>query len=119
MSKVYVVNFQGHNIHMAKRYGDVVYLTTGNVNPFTTDRHLMNIAQQLIGADENDYFLLSGTPSLVFMTAVLLVVKAISPINILLWNAKKGDYELRRLHLNTIKEMLKEVKDGRSDSAED
>ena len=72
----------------------------------------MNLADKLKDADSKDYFLLSGTPSLVFMVAVLLVIKAIDPISILLWNAKKGDYELRRLHLETLDKMVKEVKDG-------
>ena len=97
---------------MARKYGDLVFLTKGNINPFSTDRNTLGIAEKLQSLDEDDYFLLSGTPSLVFCTAIVACVKGLKQFNLLLWNTKTGDYELRRLHLDNIKELIKEVKIG-------
>jgi len=108
MSKVYVVNYAGHNVHQAKKYGELVFVTEGRVDIFNTDRNVADIAKKLVNYTDDDYILLSGSPLLVFILTLICAVKADS-YKLLLYNCKKGDYELRTVFKHNIIEVIKEV----------
>jgi len=108
MSKVYVINYSGHNIHMAEKYGELVILTEGRVNIFNTDRNIIEIAEAM-PLTEHDYILISGSPVISFIVAMVASYLGLGIIQLLIYNCKKGDYELRRIFTKNIERVIKEV----------
>ena len=104
MSKVYVVNYSGHNVFLANKFGKLVYLTEGWVDTFKTDRVKYEIAKGLINFAKDDYILLCGSPVLNVIAVVVALAKA-GECNMLLYNAKQEGYEVRGISLTNI-EML-------------
>lgn len=61
LSKVFIVNKAGHDFSSATKYGELVPVTTGNMNIFRPDRGLYQIQNILEEFDPMlDYLLLSG-----------------------------------------------------------
>lgn len=61
LSKVFIVNRAGHDFSSAAKYGELVSVTTGNMNIFRPDRGLYQIQKILEEFNpEFDYLLLSG-----------------------------------------------------------
>lgn len=108
MNKVYVCNYAGHNIHLAERYGELVILTEGKVNIFNTDRLLNELAQKLKDYKKQDYILLSGSPVIVFLISLVLSHK-VDEFNMIIYNTKLGDYEIRRVFAKNIRYAVEEV----------
>lgn len=94
---VWLVNEGGHDgYHKAERFGRIIALTSGNVNPFALDRHLVNIGQRLSMAKENDYIALSGLAILNALVVSIMLTK-FDKVNMLQWSTQKGTYVKLRL----------------------
>ncbi len=93
MSKVWIVNYAGHDYRDAERFGELTNLTEGTINPLRVDRLMVSMAYG-IGklADESDFLLISGTPTLNALAAMLWL-RRFNSINLLQWNAQTKRYE--------------------------
>ncbi len=92
MSKVYIVNFAGHNYEQAEEYGEIVPVTIGYISMGSLDRILFDVITGLKNSTPEDWLLPSG------LIAVNLIAGAIwmrmhGKIKILLWDrkSKKGE----------------------------
>lgn len=110
-NKVFVVNHSGHNIRIAEKYGEIHILSKGKVNIFQTDRLQCEFASILKDFTSEDYLLLSGSPVLNIIAT--LVAFCVSPlVQVLIYNVKSLEYEIRTLSLENIKQVVKEVING-------
>ena len=90
---VWVVNYGGHNYaEAAERFGRLIPLTTGSVNPFNPDRLAVNISEKIKVADVMDYVLISGAPILNGIVMMLWLLK-FRNINILQWSNRDKEYK--------------------------
>jgi hypothetical protein len=72
MTKVFVVSKYNNDISGAEKFGEVVELTTGAINPFALDRLAWTISGPLQDFSEDDYFLLTGPGSGYIIGGILL-----------------------------------------------
>lgn len=91
MPKVFIVNQAGHDFDKAKKFGELVYVTTGNINVFRPDRTFFSIKESLSKFTKDDYLLLSGN-TFGNVLAALAAVENINKINLLVYDAKNLDY---------------------------
>jgi len=101
MSRVFVVNYGGHDLSDAYRFTsgrdkDIVYLTTGNVNVFNTDRIITEIIRKLEDFEENDFLLFCGY-AILSSIAMAHLLQRFHAVKILLFNAKKREYIVRHI----------------------
>jgi hypothetical protein len=115
MSRVFVVNFSGHNIYPAKQYGDIVVLTEGKANIFNVDRMKYDFLVEMKDITKDDYILLAGSPILNALACMISMHK-IGECNVLIYDAKDGVYAKRNItekSIFEIGELVKEQKDGK------
>jgi hypothetical protein len=99
---VWLVNRSGHGgYHKAERFGRIVDLTSGNVNPFAVDRTAFHFNQLLGMAEKDDYLAISGL-ALLNMIAFGILMEKFDKVNVLQWARHKQDYVL----LHITKEMV-------------
>lgn len=89
--RVFVVNLGYHDFSPAKRFGDLVPCTKGNIDLRQTDRIEAQIQTVLNESDEDDYLLVSGSPILVAL-AVGYWFRLHRTCNLLFWDSMLGDY---------------------------
>ncbi|NOY61012.1 MAG: hypothetical protein GXO75_19045 [Calditrichaeota bacterium] len=97
--RVFVLNYQGHDLSDAERFGKLVPLTHGNQPVFDTDRLLWTLRQRLEMNDfrpQQDYILLSGGGVLHFLIGAIL--SEYEKVNVLIWNAKTRHYVQREVN---------------------
>ena len=94
--KVYVVNNSGHNFTAAERYGKLVYLTSGKINIFATDRLIQELKGKLKGAEKGDFLLLSGYALLNIIVFNILMHKH-GRVSVLIYDFHKREYVRRDL----------------------
>lgn len=109
---VFAMNYAGHNMTDAERFGRIVKLTTGNVDIFETDRLTFQLCEDLTENEydpETDHLLLSGSP---VITAIVvgLITRMYNPdvINLLLWRADDKLYVPRQINLKEYPNAQKE-----------
>lgn len=64
MRKVYVTNRGGHDYSAAKRYGELVYLTEGEIPRYNTSQMFRAIEGVLKDSEQDDYILLTSLTTL-------------------------------------------------------
>lgn len=111
MGKVRIINLAGHDFSQAEKWGELVAVTTGNLNIFRPERDLYNITEQLKDFDEEeDYLLLSGNVLANWMVAaVLFCVNKVTTLNLLIYDAKNHCYLEHTIYLD--KNSLKFLRD--------
>ena len=107
MSKVYIVNYGGHDMTAAYKFtkngdDDLVYVTSGNINVFNTDRVIKELIFKLRDFTPDDFLLFCGYGVLGAMCFAHLMLR-FEMIKTLIFNAKTREYVVR--HLNR-KELL-------------
>lgn len=90
---VWLVNEGGHPYEDAKRFGRIMPITTGSVNPFNPDRLMVNISTRLRVADEEDFVAISGSPILNAL-CVAMWLRRFRRVNILQWSHRDKEYKL-------------------------
>lgn len=88
---VWLVNEGGHNYASLEKFGRVMPLTRGSVNPFNLDRQMVHLGPRLQSASEDDYVAVSGLPILNALVMAMWLVK-FPKINLLQWSMKKEEY---------------------------
>jgi len=87
--KVYIVNRGKHDYSKAKRWGRLVTLTRGRLEPTDSMRIYSQINSMLKASTVDDYLLMSGLV-LANMIAAAIFVKKHGRLNLLIY--KDGDY---------------------------
>lgn len=94
-SRVFVVNFGGHDLEAAKEHGDLEVLTTGKVNIFATDRLTAELKEKLASFDNSkDSVLLSGA-ILINVLVVDILKEKFDKVNVLIYNFRNSAYTIR------------------------
>lgn len=103
---VWVVNKAGHDYSDAERYGELKALTLDSINPLAVDRLANHLARGIARfARPEDYVLVSGTPVITGLTFTLWLSR-FDELQLLQWNAKAREYELRVVTQNQLSNLL-------------
>ena len=92
--KVFITNMGYHDFSKAKRFGDIVPCTKGDVDLLHTDRIEARIQTVLDDSEDTDYLLISGHQLLVAL-CIGYWFRLHRTVNILYWDALVGDYLVR------------------------
>ena len=92
--KVFIVNRRGHDFSRARRFGELVYMTEGLIDPAGTSHMYRTFSEALSSSSSNDLLL---TTSLTQMNVVAGCIFAMlhKRLNLLIWLG--GDYVIREL----------------------
>lgn len=104
MSKVYVVSQFNNDVSHAAKFGEIVDLTDGAINPFALDRLAWTIAGPLRDFTEDDYFLLTG-PGSGYIIGGILLFSRFNSLNCLRYDSYIQDYVPIRINLDDIPEL--------------
>ncbi len=92
MSRVFVINAYGNPIESAARFGKIVELTEGTINPFAVDRLAWTLAPGLADFDnEEDYLMLTG-PGSGYMVVASMLFSRFNRIKCLRYESSIRDY---------------------------
>ncbi len=100
MPRVYIPNKSSHNYEMAKQYGELVYVTEGNVNRYATNKLYRQVSEALADSSPDDYIVITGLPELqIILTSCF--VRRHGKLNLLLFQSREGKvhYVVRELVL--------------------
>lgn len=104
MPKVYLINDGGHDFSDAKRFGEVVVCTSGEVDRWDVSQMYRRLATAMKDSEPEDYLLLTSLTSLCSVACSIFAVKH-NRLQLLLF--KDGRYVERTLlldKLNTTKD---------------
>jgi hypothetical protein len=110
--RVFVTNFAGHDFAAAKPYGEIYWITKGYVSFQSLDRVKFLITEQVLLSDSEDWLLLSGTP-LISVIAALVWYAIHKKVKLLVFD-KKDDGKYRELIISeaNIGDLLKVIPEG-------
>jgi len=101
MRKIYIVNYGPHMSEalekLKKDYNyDLIILTEGNVNIFSTDRLSYDIENKIkeTNPSDKDYLLLGGN-NVINTIAALIFYENVGKVNFLIYDAKNKEYVKR------------------------
>lgn len=104
--KVYIANKSYHDYSYAKRFGELVYLTTRNINPIDTSSMVRLVDENLSNSLPDDKILITG---LTIFNSIMTsyFARKHSRLNLLLFkrNKKKGgkgEYVLREIMFDNL-----------------
>lgn len=120
MSKVWIVNYAGHDYSDATRFGELDFITKGYVSRGSLDRLLYGVAESVARSEPSDWFLPSGMILLNVLAAVLWV-KRHGKIKILSWDEKDREYkpmEVSPSQMDLLLSTLGESSDERDSSSQ-
>lgn len=93
---VYIVNKSSHDFSDAKRFGQLVYITEGNVNPFNVNKMVRQIKESFATARPHDYILVTSL-TVLCCAACAVFAEKFGRLNLLLF--KDGKYIERKITL--------------------
>ena len=95
MSKVFVVNKSNHDFSAARKYGDLVFLSEGPMNRYSTNNMMRTFTERMKNSTVNDYIV---PCSLNVMNSIACAIFAHKhgALNLLLF--KQGSY-IERNHI--------------------
>ena len=93
MTTVWVPNDSTHDFDPAKEYGEIIYLTRGRINRFSTSKLYREFVDKMKDSTEKDYLILTGLTMLNVLAAAILVLKY-KRLNLLIYKTTgvKGGY---------------------------
>src|SRR6266480_5307287 len=89
---VWLINEGGHDYKDAERFGRLMPITTGTVNPFNPDRLMVMVSHRLRVAAQEDYLVISGSPVLCAL-AMTMWLRRFKLCNTLLWSHRDSAYK--------------------------
>lgn len=122
MSRVWIVNFAGHDYSDAEKWGEIRPVTIGYVGQGSFDRLLYDVVNGLKDSQPDDWMLPSGL-TILNVIAAAVWLKMHGELRILVFDrkAEKSDYRELKLtssHLEYLIGSLASVNKARSDSTE-
>ena len=88
---VWLVNKGGHDYSSLAKWGRVIPMTTGAVNPFNPDRLMVSLAHHVSMAKMEDHIAISGLPILNALVLVLWLEK-FPEARLLQWSIRADSY---------------------------
>ena len=101
MPRIYITNRGGHDFSAAKRYGDFIFMSEGEQNPFQVAKISREQAEFLQDSSPEDYILISGLPITTAIAAMILGRKH-GRVNFLQHNARTGKYRSRTVLVDDL-----------------
>ena len=99
MSRVFVVA-KSHDCSDAKLYGELVYLTSGVLNPYAVSLMASRLEEKLKYSQPTDWLLLNGLPTAQALAVGILAAKH-GRVRLLMF--RKGKYVEREVTFNITK----------------
>jgi hypothetical protein len=95
MTKVFVVNKSNHDFSDAEKYGELIFMSEGIVNRFSTNNMIRQFQESMANSTEEDLILLC---SLNVMNSIACAIFAHKHgrVNLLLFKESSGRYIERR-----------------------
>ena len=109
-TKVYVPNLGTHDYSDAERYGDLVYVTKGNVHRYAVPAMVRAWVKSLQDSKPDDYIMVTSMSHLCLVGGALFALKHEGKVNLLLF--RNGKYFARELMLSQALEAEEEVEDA-------
>ena len=95
MSKVYIVNKSNHDFSAAEHYGEIVFLSEGPMNRYSTNNMLRTFTERMKGSISKDY-IVPCSLNVMNSIACALFARKHGTLNLLLF--KEGLY-IERNHI--------------------
>jgi len=97
MTKVYVPNVVGQDVHAAGEYGEIIVLSVGTQDRFSLSNSHRQFLDALKGSEPDDKLVIVGPASLVALAASILSYKH-GKVNYLVF--RRGTYQERNITLD-------------------
>lgn len=98
---IYIINRSNHDFSDAERFGDIVFLSEGNLNKFETSRISRQMKPILEVSESHDYILISGLSVMVGIACSMFAVRH-GKLNLLIFDQKTKAYNERNLSLEDL-----------------
>lgn len=102
---VWLVNEGGHDYTKLERFGRIMPLTTGSVNPFAMDRQALTMSHRLQMAEGFDYLAISGL-QILNAVALALWLQKFPTANLLQWSNQRGEYSIVKIHRHVLDRLM-------------
>ena len=90
--KVFIINKGGHNHEDAERFGDLVFLSEGNINRYAVNSIYRRFVTILENSSPEDYILITGL-SVMSSVACAIFSRLHGRLNLLLYKTTRGEKE--------------------------
>ncbi len=104
---VWLANEGGHDYRTAEKFGRIMPITTGSINPFSPDRLMVLISHRLQVASADDFLVISGSP-LLNALIVAMWLRRFDHLNLLLWSHRDSEYKLVTVQAATVDRLATE-----------
>ena len=104
--KVFIPNKSGHNFSDAERFGELIYVTEGNVDRFNTSYMYRAFAEVFEGKSSKDDYLLVSSMNVLNCIAAACFARKHGTLNLLLFS--RGEYVERELNIDALITMEQE-----------
>jgi len=95
--KVYIPNKSIHDFSAAEKFGDLVFLSEGNISKYKTSRIYRNFIEKLKESKEDDYLMISGL-TILNIIASLIMYSLHGKVNLLMFKGtRKEKYYIERV----------------------
>jgi len=105
MAKVFIINESSHDYNDAKRYGELVFLSSGLINRYATNQMVREFSPKLLSSTFEDYILITGL-SVMSCIACSMFAALHNRLNLLLYrvpiNKEDNNYVERTIILNSM-----------------
>jgi len=97
--KVYVTNRGGHSYYAAEKFGELIYITEGTLNRFSTNTLYRAFIDGMSESQPEDYILITSM-SIVNAIGAAVFARKHGKLNLLLY--RNGEYVLRELDIDSL-----------------
>lgn len=97
--KVYITNRGGHNYEKAAQFGELVFVTEGTLNRFSTSTIYRAFVDAMQGSSEDDYMLITSM-NVVNAIGAAVFARKHGKLNLLLY--REGQYVPRELDIDAL-----------------
>lgn len=98
-ARVYIPNRGGHDFSPAAKYGDVVYITSGDINKFQLDKFYRLCVNEMRDAEPHDYLVITSLNSICTIAGAILARK-FGRLNLLLF--RDTGYVERKIDIDSL-----------------
>ena len=101
MPTVFITNRSGHDFSPAEYFGELVYLSSGKINPYQTTKMYKEFSSILNNSKPDDYILITGLSIMNSIATACMAYKH-GRVNILQWHEGERKYKRRQLMLGEL-----------------
>lgn len=101
MPTVFVTNKGGHDYTPAMKFGDIVYLSEGSINPYSVAKMYKQFSIHLLDSSPEDYILITGLAVMNSVASAIFARKH-GRINWLQYHAQTGTYKSRTIMVDEL-----------------